>query len=261
LVGWNDRPPPQSGTAGNGYIRPGVVRRALLYFAAPGKLAKALADWAADSPFAFKLTRYQQTLAESGSKRVIHPHGKPITRLQAPAPQRRSLGLRCLVAIALCAAASGCVQRRLTIRSNPPGAVVYVDNYEIGTTPVATDYVYYGTRKIRLVKDGYETLTIMQPLPAPWFEFPGLDFFSENVNPREIRDERTLDFQLQPQVIVPTEQLLGRAENLRHSSQAPINPAAPAVINNSAPYGIPADGNPLPQSKAPSNNSTPRGLY
>ena len=167
----------------------------------------------------------------------------------------------------LCAVASGCVQRRLTIRSNPPGAVVYVDNYEIGTTPVATDYVYYGTRKIRLVKDGYETLTVMQPLPAPWFQFPGIDFFSENVNPREIRDERTLDFQLQPQVIVPTEQLLGRAENLRRGSQAPVNPnlSAPPAINNpapyAAPYGVPADGNPLPQSKAPSKNNLPRALY
>lgn len=167
------------------------------------------------------------------------------------------------LALLLIAAASGCVQRRLTIRSNPPGAVVYVDNYEIGTTPVAVDYVYYGTRKIRLVKDGFETLTVMQPLPAPWFEFPGLDFFSENVNPHEIRDERTLDFQLQPQVIVPTEQLLGRAENLRHGSQVPAG--APPVINGTAPNGapleLPAPANPLPQSKTPAKNSLPRALY
>ena len=56
--------------------------------------------------------------------------------------------------------APGCVQRRMTIRSNPPGALVYVDDYELGTTPVSHDFVYYGTRNIKLVKDGYETLTV-----------------------------------------------------------------------------------------------------
>ena len=30
------------------------------------------------------------------------------------------------------AAATGCVRRRLTVRSNPPGALVYVDNQQIG---------------------------------------------------------------------------------------------------------------------------------
>jgi hypothetical protein len=70
--------------------------------------------------------------------------------------------------LGLTVAACGCVQRRMTIRSDPPGALVYVDDYEIGNTPVSTDFVYYGTRKIRLVKDGYETLTVRQPFPVPW---------------------------------------------------------------------------------------------
>jgi hypothetical protein len=73
-----------------------------------------------------------------------------------------------LALVAMVANVTGCVQRRFTIRSNPPGAQVYVDDYEIGTTPVSHDFVYYGTRKIRLVKDGYETLTVYQPMPTPW---------------------------------------------------------------------------------------------
>ena len=119
------------------------------------------------------------------------------------------------------------MQRRLTIRSNPPGALVYVDDHELGITPVSHDFIYYGTRKVRLVKDGYETLTLLQPIPAPWYQFIGLDFITENVIPGEIRDERVLDYQLSPQIIVPTEQLLGRAENLRHSSVPPPMPPAP----------------------------------
>ena len=77
---------------------------------------------------------------------------------------------------------SGCVRRRMTIRSSPPGATVYVDNYELGPTPRSINFTHYGTRQIRLVKDGYETLTLLQPVPAPWYQLPVLDFFSENLH-------------------------------------------------------------------------------
>ena len=99
---------------------------------------------------------------------------------------------------------SGCVRRRLNVRSNPPGALVYVDNQQIGTTPCSVDFTYYGTREIRLVKPGYETLTVNQPIPAPWYQIPPLDFFSENLVPTKIRDNRTVIYDLAPQVIVPT---------------------------------------------------------
>ena len=61
----------------------------------------------------------------------------------------------------------------MTIRSNPPGALVYVDDYEVGITPISTSFIYYGQRRIRLVKDGYETLTVMQPIPPPWYDVVG----------------------------------------------------------------------------------------
>lgn len=100
--------------------------------------------------------------------------------------------MRCLVAIVLCAASSRCrVQRRLTIRSNPGnhrGRWCTSTTTKSAPRESPTHYVYYGTRKIRLVKDGYETLKPCGPAPPRGIvEFPGLDFFSENVNPREIR--------------------------------------------------------------------------
>jgi len=103
----------------------------------------------------------------------------------------------------------------MTIRTQPAGALVYVDDYEIGTTPVSTDFTYYGTRKIRLVKDGYKTEAFLQPVPTPWYEVPGLDFISENLVPGLLRDQRTFNYNLTPQVVVPTEQLLQHAEQLR----------------------------------------------
>lgn len=107
----------------------------------------------------------------------------------------------------------------MTIRSNPPGAVVYVDDYEIGTTPVSANFTYYGTRRIRLVKNGYETLTVMQPVSVPWYEFFPLDFVSENLVPGKVRDNRTFDYQMVPQRVVPSEELLGRAEGLRRQTR------------------------------------------
>jgi hypothetical protein len=131
----------------------------------------------------------------------------------------------------------------MTIRSNPPGAVVYVDDYEIGTTPVSTDFTYYGTRKIRLVKNGYETLTVMQPVSVPWYQFMPVDFVAENLVPGNIRDHRTFDYQLVPQVVVPTEQLLDRAEVLRRQTRVSgVVQAGPSGAGRQMPATVPATG-------------------
>lgn len=135
--------------------------------------------------------------------------------------QLRPILMQILVCLTVlgCLLQTGCVRRRLMVRSNPSGAMAYVDNQPIGTTPCATDFTYYGTREIRLVKAGYETLTINQPLPAPWYQIAPLDFVSENIVPAKIQDYRTASFNLSPQVIVPTEQLIANGEQLRQSMQ------------------------------------------
>jgi hypothetical protein len=140
---------------------------------------------------------------------------------------------RTALAIVICLSllpASGCVRRRLNVRSNPPGALVYVDNQQIGTTPCSVDFTYYGTREIRLIKPGYETLTVNQPIPTPWYQVPPLDFVSENLTPTKIRDNRTVTYDMAPQIVVPTEQLLDRANQLRQETlQFPVSPAAASL--------------------------------
>ena len=123
------------------------------------------------------------------------------------------------------AASTGCVQRRLTLVTNPPGAMAYIGDEEIGTTPVSTDFVYYGNRKIRLEKPGFETLTVDQPIPPPWYQIPPLDFISDNFALREIRDERVFAYDLVPQVVVPRQELLRRADALRAANGGPTPPA------------------------------------
>ena len=144
-----------------------------------------------------------------------------------------------LLAVAVTIVASpGCVQRRMTIRSNPPGALVYVDDYQLGTTPVSHDFVYYGTRKIRLVKDGYETLTVRQPFPVPWYEIFPLDFVTENLIPWEVRDERVVELAMQPAASTPAELVVSRAEQVRLAAGS-LPPVAPQAVVQPVPVAQP----------------------
>ncbi len=158
-----------------------------------------------------------------------------------------------MVCATICAA--GCVQRRMIVRSNPPGAVVYIDDYEIGTTPVATNFTYYGTRKIRLVKNGYETLTVMQPVPAPWYQWVPFDFIAENLIPGKIHDTRTFDYPLVPQLVVPPEQLMERAESLRRETRSNgAVRAAPPLRASLSPGGVSTYISPVGEA---GNSATP----
>ncbi len=178
------------------------------------------------------------------------------------------LSLAALLSVSI-VAACGCVQRRMTIRSDPPGALVYIDDHEIGMTPISTPFTYYGKRKIRLVKDRYQTLTVTQNVPPPWYQVFPLDFICENLIPGEIRDHRTFDYQLAPQMVTPPEQLLDRAEALRRgmhlstgtapSAFAPPGTANPAGIANPPGTNLsPAEGNP-PAAAYSSGGGNPLG--
>jgi hypothetical protein len=145
---------------------------------------------------------------------------------------------------------TGCVRRRLFVNSNPPGALVYVDNEQIGTTPCAVDFTYYGTREIRLVKPGFETLTLNQPIPTPWYQYPPLDFISENLVPYKIRDNRSRTYNLSPQVLALPQELVARGEQLRQETQqgailpaavtVPVVPPGAVPVGPAVPNGLPA---------------------
>ena len=168
----------------------------------------------------------------------------------------RSALLAAVLLVATTVAVCGCVQRRMTIRSDPPGALVYIDDHEIGTTPISTPFTYYGKRNIRLVKDRYQTLTVTQDVPPPWYQIFPLDFVCENLIPGEIRDHRTFDYQLTPQMVTPPEQLLQRAEGLRRGTHL-ASGTAPSAISPPAQWVPPSQpAVPPPASSGQSPAST-----
>jgi hypothetical protein len=127
-------------------------------------------------------------------------------------------------AAALLAVQPGCVHRRMTIESNPAGALVMLDGQEVGYTPVSVDFTYYGTREVTLIKDGYETRTFPATLQTPWYQYFPLDFFSDNFSPTQITNRHRFVYELQPSRLnLGTEQeLLDRGNSFR--SEALVSP-------------------------------------
>lgn len=141
-----------------------------------------------------------------------------------------------LLAGLLLLGATGCVERRMVIVTEPyPGAanaIVYDEkNQSLGGTPVDKPFTYYGKYRFRIVKDGFETLDVEQNVKAPWYEWPGLDFISENLIPWTIRDRREFRYVMQPTQVRPPENLLREGETLRGYASGVGTPGfEPAVM-------------------------------
>lgn len=131
-------------------------------------------------------------------------------------PQRAAL---LIVAILVTLLSTGCVQRRLLINSQPEGALVSVDKTQVGHTPVAVPFTYYGTREIQLQKDGFKTVFVKERVRPPWYGVFPISLVSENFAFREIRDHRVLNFELTPKDRVDDAQVLERANLLRTDVQ------------------------------------------
>jgi hypothetical protein len=152
------------------------------------------------------------------------------------------------------AAAPGCVERKTVITSEPMGALVYRNGIPLGATPVDDHFVYYGTYHYTVVKDGYQTLQVDEKLNPPWYEYPIIEFFSENIWPLEISDVRRLHYQLQPLVPDRPDAVLNRALNVRGIGQTLGPPAGttapPNPLANPEPPVLPAP-NPTPTPQPP----------
>lgn len=126
-----------------------------------------------------------------------------------------------VVAIYFAALGAGCVERRLTVRTDPPGALVSVNGEELGTTPVSMRFDYYGDRRMTVQAEGYNTMNLIQPIKAPWWDNLLTEFVSENMVPFTLRDEREFNYRLTPATTPETGDLLGSAEQLRQAGSTP----------------------------------------
>lgn len=109
---------------------------------------------------------------------------------------------------------SGCVERRLTINTRPQGALVVLNDEEIGTSPVTVSFQWYGDYNVTIRKEGFETLKTHRKLKAPWYDAFPFDFFAQIVNPKRIVDSYEWTFQLQDRKEPTRQELIRQAEEL-----------------------------------------------
>jgi hypothetical protein len=152
-----------------------------------------------------------------------------------------------LVGGALC---MGCVDQRYIITSDPPHAMVLRNGVQIGPTPVDDHFVYYGKYHFTLIKDGYETLQVDQDIPAPFYEYPLLDFVSEALAPVHLHDVHAFNYQLREAQPTGQDELVKRGQDLRNRGRVLVgqNPPAAPPPPALAPAGpqAPPLGPPLP---------------
>lgn len=142
---------------------------------------------------------------------------------------------------------AGCVRRTISINSDPPGALLWLNGREIGRTPVDVDFLYYGIYDVQLVADGYEPLLTSGEAAPPWWDNIPLDLFSELV-PGEHESRIIWNYQLQPRNDDPAG-LLERARELRQRIALPPSATEPAASRPQARATVPSST--APASIAP----------
>lgn len=123
--------------------------------------------------------------------------------------------LNCILILLAVSMAAGCVERYITVKSHPGGAVVWLNGEEIGTTPATTAFTWYGTYEVVLRKDGYETLRTGQKADPPIYQWLGLDLFFESLWPGTLVDRHEWEFELTKLGPVDPNVLIDRATQLR----------------------------------------------
>jgi hypothetical protein len=110
----------------------------------------------------------------------------------------------------------GCVERTMKIQTRPPGALVIVNDEEVGVSPVKFSFLWYGDYDIILRKAGYQTLKTHYRVDAPWYQWPPFDLVAETMIPTMIRDEHELPpFALEPAETTGVADVVERATELR----------------------------------------------
>ncbi|MSR41148.1 MAG: PEGA domain-containing protein [Phycisphaerales bacterium] len=112
----------------------------------------------------------------------------------------------------------GCVERKISFTSTPPGALVWLNEREIGRTPCETEIVFFGEFDVRIELDGYEPLVTHRDADGNAWDNPPLDFFAE-IWPGKVLSEMKWQFELVKRDDSELA-LLDRASALRDRSEA-----------------------------------------
>ena len=136
--------------------------------------------------------------------------------------------------IGACLCGSGCVERLITVTSEPSGALVFLNDEEVGRTPASVPFTFYGTYDVRLEAEGYKPLWTKKKANAPWWEIPPIDLAAELIP--DGKSHLDWHFQMDLKPASDEDALVERARQMRsligpkvkrHPDQAP-----PSITKN-----------------------------
>lgn len=109
---------------------------------------------------------------------------------------------------------TGCVERRLTINTEPQGAIVTLNDQ--GDRGLAGDGAVQLVRRLLGPdrKDGYETLNTHRKLKSPLYDHPPLDFFAEILYPGRIVNAYEWTFDLAVKQYPSRDELIEQGQSL-----------------------------------------------
>ena len=110
---------------------------------------------------------------------------------------------------------AGCVERKLTINTEPQGALIVLNDEEIGVSPVTVGFNWYGDYKVRANKQGYAILNTHRELEGPLYDKFPFDFFAEILWPGRIVDEYEWTFEMAAYEAPNREQLIEAAQEMK----------------------------------------------
>ena len=118
----------------------------------------------------------------------------------------------------------GCVERKLTIVTEPAGALVALNDEEIGISPVTVGFEWYGDYSVRISKDGFQTLSTHQKLKRPLKDVFPFDLLADMFTTKI--DEYTWTFKLQPYQQIQKDELIKSATSLQKEALVDANAEA-----------------------------------
>lgn len=144
--------------------------------------------------------------------------------LYSPTMRGICFGFILLISLAV----TGCVRRTMVIKSDPPGALIYMNGQEIGRTPIKRDFTWYGTYDVQVRKEGYETISTQTKVIAPWWQWVPFDLPAELF---PLVDRHDLHYDLKPASTQPADPgtMLARSQEMESKLQSSSHTRVPAT--------------------------------
>lgn len=138
---------------------------------------------------------------------------------------------------ALGLATTGCVDRWLLIRSDPPTRVdalgnvhtarVFLDGADLGAAPARVPFEHYGTHEVVVRLADHDSTTQQIEVATPWYQWFPIDLIAEFLWPWTIHDEHVYTIalsRLDPQAIADRIEAVTAAQPHTEPGAAPGDP-------------------------------------